>query len=104
MKFLNKYSTKQKAVSIQNIKHIIVSASKGGLYMKIDERTINTVLKFNDDKLWQTIQYAVAKSGTDALKDMKRPADMTKIRSALSSLTNEDIARVTEILKGKGGK
>ncbi|MBQ8392494.1 MAG: hypothetical protein IJX51_01865 [Clostridia bacterium] len=72
--------------------------------MKIDEKTINMILKFNDDRLWQTIQYAVAKSGSDVLKDMKRPSDMSKIRSTLSSLTNDDIARVTEILKGKGGR
>ena len=68
--------------------------------MKIDEKTINMILKFNDDKLWQTLQYAASKSGTDALKNMKRPADMSKIRSALSSVTNEDIIRATEILKG----
>lgn len=68
--------------------------------MKIDEKTINMILKFNDDKLWQTLQYAASKSGTDALKNMKRPADMSKIRSALSSVTNEDITRAMEILKG----
>ena len=68
--------------------------------MKIDEKTINMILKFNDDKLWQTLQYAASKSGTDALKNMKRPADMSKIRSALSSVTNEDILRAMEILKG----
>ncbi len=68
--------------------------------MKIDEKTINMILKFNDDRLWQTLQYAASKSGTDALKNMKRPSDMSKIRSALSSITNEDIIRAMEILKG----
>ena len=67
--------------------------------MKIDERTINMVLKMNDDKLWQTIQYAVSKSGSDMLKNMKRPEDMSRIRNTLSSLTNADLERVTEILK-----
>ena len=69
--------------------------------MKIDEKTINMILKMSDDKLWQTIQYAVGKSGSDILKNAKRPEDMSKIRSALSSLTNKDIDRVTEILKGE---
>jgi hypothetical protein len=55
----------------------------------------------SDDRLWQTIQYAVGKSGSDILKNAKRPEDMSKIRSALSSLTNKDIDRVTEILKGE---
>ena len=70
--------------------------------MKIDEKTINMILKFNDDRLWQTLQYAASKSGTDALKNIKRPADMSKIRSALSTITNEDIARAMEILNGRG--
>jgi hypothetical protein len=69
--------------------------------MKIDEKTINMILKMSDDRLWQTIQYAVGKSGSDILKNAKRPDDMSKIRSALSSLTNKDIDRVTEILKGE---
>ena len=69
--------------------------------MKIDEKTINMILKMSDDRLWQTIQYAVGKSGSDILKNAKRPEDMSKIRSALSSLTNKDIDRVTEILKGE---
>lgn len=72
--------------------------------MKIDERTINMILKLSDDKLWQTIQYAASRSGSDILKNMERPKDMTKIRSALSSLTNADIERVTQILSGKGKK
>ena len=69
--------------------------------MKIDEKTINMILKMSDDRLWQTIQYAVGKSGSDILKNAKRAEDMSKIRSALSSLTNKDIDRVTEILKGE---
>ena len=69
--------------------------------MKIDEKTINMILKMSDDRLWRTIQYAVGKSGSDILKNAKRPEDMSKIRSALSSLTNKDIDRVTEILKGE---
>ena len=67
--------------------------------MKIDEKTINTVLKMSDDRLWQTIQFALSRSGSDMLKGIKRPEDMSKIRNALSSLTNQDLERVTEILK-----
>ena len=67
--------------------------------MKIDEKTINMILKMNDDKLWQTIQYAVSRSGSDILKNMRRPEDMSRIRSTLSTLTNADLERVTEILK-----
>ena len=72
--------------------------------MKIDEKTISTILKMNDDRLWQTIQFALSKSGNDMLKGIKRPDDMSKIRSTLSALTNEDLIRVTEILKESKGK
>ncbi len=72
--------------------------------MKIDEKTINMILKFNDDKLWSTIQYAVSRSGNDFLKNVERPRDMSKLRSTLSSLTNDDIKRVTELLSGKGAR
>ena len=67
--------------------------------MKIDKKMIDMVLKLNDEQLWKTIQMVGAKSGIDKLKEMEKPRDMTKIRSTLSALTNEDIARVTELIK-----
>ncbi|MBQ3040426.1 MAG: hypothetical protein IJD42_02390 [Clostridia bacterium] len=72
--------------------------------MKIDKNTINMILKMNDDRLWSTIKLAISRSGTDALKDIKRPEDMTKLREILSNLTDADIERVTALLSGKGGK
>ena len=71
--------------------------------MKIDKKMIDMVLKLNDDQLWSTIKLIGTRSGIDALKGMDRPKDMSKIRNALSQLTDEDIARVTEIF-GKGKK
>ncbi len=72
--------------------------------MKIDKNTINMVLKMSDDRLWSTIKYAISRSGTDALRDIKRPEDMSKLREILASLTDDDIARVTDLLGGRGGK
>ena len=77
---------------------------QGGVIMKIDKNTINMILKMNDDRLWSTIKLAISRSGTDALKDIKRPEDMTKLREILSNLTDADIERVTALLSGKGGK
>ena len=67
--------------------------------MKIDKKMIDLVLKMNDDQLWKTIQLVGAKSGFKAIKEMEKPKDLSKIRSTLSSLNDEDIARVTELIK-----
>ncbi len=71
--------------------------------MKIDKKMIDRVLTLNDDQLWKTIQLVASKSGLNTVKSLERPKDMTKIRNTLSGLSEEDIARVTEIIKkGKG--
>lgn len=67
--------------------------------MKLDKKMIDFVLKMNDEQLWKTIQTVASKSGISAVKNMEKPKDMSKIRSVLSGLTNEDITRVTEIIK-----
>ena len=72
--------------------------------MKIDKNMISMLLKMNDDKLWSTIKFAISRSGTDALKDIKRPEDMTKLREVLANLTDADIERVTALLSGRGTK
>ncbi|MBO5440659.1 MAG: hypothetical protein J6A53_08400 [Clostridia bacterium] len=67
--------------------------------MKIDKKTIDKVLKLNDDGLWSVIQMIIAKSGVSSLKSIERPKDMSKIRDTLSKLTDEDIERAMQILK-----
>lgn len=67
--------------------------------MKIDKNTINMLLKMSDDRLWSTLKFALARSGNDMIKDVKQPEDMSKLRAVLSELTNQDIERVSEILK-----
>ena len=64
--------------------------------MKIDKKMINLLLRLNDDMLWSTLMKA-------ASNNVERPADMSKIRAALSSLTDEDISRAAELF-GKGKK
>lgn len=71
--------------------------------MKIDKSTINMLLKMNDDRLWSTLQFALSHSGNDIMKNIKKPDDMSKLRSVLEGLTDQDIARAIELL-GKGGK
>ena len=67
--------------------------------MKVDKKMIDKVLKLNDEQLWSAIQIFAAKSDTPAIKSMEKPKDMSKIRSALSSLKDEDIDKIAEMLK-----
>ena len=65
--------------------------------MKIDKTTVDKILTLNDDQLWKIIQAVASKSGID--KSLERPKDMTKIRSTLSSLSEDDVTRITELFK-----
>ena len=71
--------------------------------MKIDKSTIDKVLKMNDDQLWKTILYVAKKSGQESFVGLEKPSDMTKIRQALSMLSDEDIDKAVSMMK-KGGK
>ncbi len=71
--------------------------------MKIDKNTINMLLRMSDDKLWSTLKFALSRSGSDIMKDVKRPEDMSKVRELLSGLTDSDIERMSELLN-KGDK
>ena len=67
--------------------------------MKFDKKMIDFILMMNDDQLWKTIQTVASKSGLGSAKTLEKPADMSKIRNVLAGLTEDDVARVTEILK-----
>ncbi|MBQ8163222.1 MAG: hypothetical protein IJZ93_02505 [Clostridia bacterium] len=72
--------------------------------MKVDRKSINMLLKLNDDNLWKALQFAASKSGAESMKDIQKPNDMTKIRATLSALSDEDLDKINELLKGgKGG-
>ncbi len=65
--------------------------------MKIDKNTVDKLLRQNDDQLWRTVQMIAAQGGVN-LAGVSRPRDMTKLRSALSTLTDGDIKRAMEIV------
>ncbi len=69
--------------------------------MKIDKKSINFLLKLNDDNLWKALQLAVSKSGASDMQRLEKPTDMTKIRDTLSSLSDEDIDKINELLKSR---
>ena len=70
--------------------------------MKIDKSTLDKVMALNDEQLWKVIQAVAAKSGLSSVKGLEKPTDMAKIRNTLSSLTEIDAAKITELIeKGK---
>ena len=71
--------------------------------MKIDKKTIDALLKLNDDQLWNVIQMLLFKSGNEDLKAIKRPDDMSQIRTALATMSEKDLEKAMELLK-KGSK
>ena len=79
--------------------HNISITRNGGEAVKIDKKLLDKVLTLNDDQLWKAIQLVAAKSGLNTAKDIKRPQDMSKIRNTLSQINDEDISRITELLK-----
>lgn len=73
--------------------------------MKIDKAALDRLLKQNDDQLWKTIQMIGSAGGVN-LSGVKRPSDLSKLRVALSSMTDVDIKRASEIIESykKSGK
>ncbi len=65
--------------------------------MKIDKATLDKLLSQNDDQLWRTIQMIAGAGGVN-ISGVKRPADLSKLRGALGSMTDGDIKRATEII------
>ena len=67
--------------------------------MKIDKKMLDKVLTLNDDQLWKAIQLVASKSGLNTVKNLERPKDMSKIRTTLSGINDDDITRISELLK-----
>ena len=67
--------------------------------MKIDKKTIDTILKLNDEQLWHVIRSVAKKSGVTPLSSTEMPKNMDSIRKTLSSLNDQDIERAIEKLK-----
>ena len=65
--------------------------------MKIDKSTVDKLLRQNDDQLWRTVQMIAAQGGVN-LSGVTRPRDLSKLRSALSTMTDGDIRRAMEIV------
>lgn len=67
--------------------------------MKIDKKTVDTICRMSDDKLWGAVRLFASSSGIKLPSKQLSPAEMQKLRRTLSTLTDTDISRATEILK-----
>ena len=66
--------------------------------MKIDKKSVDMLSTLPDDALWRVICSLCAGNGLDLSEVKVTGADLDKVRSALCSLTDDDIARAVEIL------
>ena len=66
--------------------------------MKIDKSTVERLLRQDDDQLWRTVQMIASSSGLN-LQGVKRPSDLSRLRGALSTMTDGDIRRAAEIIE-----
>ncbi len=77
--------------------------------MQIDRRALEGLLSLNDAQLMAIISRLAAQSGIDPTEFNIDPSSITSIRTALSSATDEDLARVVaqyqaNTQRGKGQK
>jgi len=77
-----------------------------GGYMKLDKKTLSMLTSLPDDSLWKIICAIASSSGFDLSNVHPKEDDLTKLRTALQSMTDSDISRATEILQSmkKQGK
>lgn len=66
--------------------------------MRIDKNTVNKISSLSDDKLWRVICALGNSSGIDLSTVRVTPAELDKVRLAMSQLTDDDIVRATEII------
>ena len=74
--------------------------------MKIDKKALDKLSCLPDDSLWKMVCSIGHANGLDLSGMNVSPQDMTKLRSALGQVTDEDISRALEILSSckKHGK
>ena len=66
--------------------------------MKLDKQKLDQITSLPDDSLWKIIQALGISSGIDLSSVSVSPSQIEKIRSALTYMTDSDIARATEII------
>lgn len=66
--------------------------------MKIDKKTINSILGLPDDKLLQMINLLAGSMGMSSVSDKIKPETVVKIRAVLNQVTDADLDRAGELI------
>ncbi len=67
--------------------------------MKINKQMVDSMLSLNDEQLWQMIKMIAAGSGVDISQIKAPPQNLSAIRNAISSMSDDDIKRASEIIE-----
>lgn len=74
--------------------------------MQLDKKSLDRLLKLNDDQLRGVLGKLLAEYGVDVSRVPLGQMDMTALRSVLSAATDEDISRFMQMFGGnsQGGQ
>jgi uncharacterized membrane protein YccC len=74
--------------------------------MQLDKKSLDRLLKLNDDQLRGVLGKLLAEYGVDVSRVRLHQMDMTALRAVLSAATDEDITRFVQMLGGgaSGGR
>lgn len=74
--------------------------------MQLDQKSLDRLLKLNDDQLRGVLGKLLAEYGVDVSRVPLQQMDMTALRAVLSAATDEDISRFVQMLGGgaSGGR
>ena len=74
--------------------------------MQLDKKSLDRLLKLNDDQLRGVLGKLLAEYGVDVSRVPLAQMDMTALRAVLSAATDEDISRFVQMLGGgaSGGR
>lgn len=68
--------------------------------MQLDKKSLDRLLKLNDDQLRGVLGKLLAEYGVDVSRVPLAQMDMTALRGVLSAATDEDITRFMQMLGG----
>ena len=71
--------------------------------MQLDKKSLDRLLKLNDDQLRGVLGKLLAEYGVDVSRIPLAQMDMTALRAVLSAATDEDITRFVQMLGGGSG-
>ena len=72
--------------------------------MQLDKKSLEKLLKLNDDQLRRVLAGLLSEYGIDPTTVPLDQFDMSRLRSVLENATDEDIQKFTAMLSGgKGG-